>query len=436
MIEALDIFRDKMHVVGGYTANMGTARGLRNEKAGLLHQRIVSHIVDSGYCRNADGTWSASQLLEFVDQQGPIGVPDETTRQVLAHFYGITDSFVVGDNVGQMVDHELVLNKWKDTTRHRFVLGSTSGHGANIGELSEMVDNFQTYQKALNGSSPYSCAIFIGDHKEGPLRPHMSSLVQKAQEAHAVEITASWDKPFEKFKEEVLSNRGRLMLIRAEDSQLVSIAKLWLQQIANIEAVKPGEAHVINPHVATATYLLTPSPPNEPLNGIAALLKGGSIARSQKWGDYLKAYFKQLDYPDERISQIIQNIPGLKPQKENIFEALDDLWDTVKQQAMKGFVEMGNATVPLLAMELAPILGKSLTNRHGQAVRDNIARFLKEERERKKNVVTHQFPDVAQKIFPDLAEEKLRDENQKALGCLALALTFIGGGIAGYFLPR
>lgn len=188
--------------------------------------------------------------------------------------------------------------------------------------------------------------------------------------------------------------------------QLVSITKLWLQQIANIEAVKPGEAHVINPHVATATYLLTPSPPNEPLNGIAALLKGGSIARSQKWRDYLKAYFKQLDYPDEKIDQIVQNIPGLKPQKENIFEALDDLWDTVKQQAMKGFVEMDNATVPLLAMELAPILGKSLTNRHGQDVRDNIARFLKEERERKKNVVVRQFPDVAQKIFPDLADQQ------------------------------
>ena len=434
MIEALDIFREKMGVVGGYTANPATKRGFPDEK-GQLRNGVVSHVVDVGYPRNANGTFSAHQLLEFVDRGSPMAVPDDATKHVLAHFYGITDSFVVGDNVGQLVDHEKVLQKWKNTTHDRFILGSTSGNGANIDELEEMVNNFQEY-KVKHRQSPYTCAIFIGNHKEGLIDTRMNGLINKAKEARAVEVTASWDKPFNKFKEEVLNAKGKLILIRADDIELVSITKQWLEQIANIEAVKPGEAHFINPHVATVSCLLTPSPPNEPYNGIIALRKGGSIARSREWAIYLREYFKILKWSDEDIESEIASIPGISNRKDNIFESFDAQWDTVLQQAMKGFVEVSNATVPLLAMELTAVLKKPLTGEHGQEVRDNIARFLKEERERKKNVVMRQFPDVAQKIFPDLAEEKLRDENQKALGCLALALTFIGGGIAGYlFYP-
>lgn len=430
MIEALDIFRTKMGVVGGYTSNPATERGFLDEKRGK-HHRIISHVPDVGYPRKANGMFSASQMVEFVNKGSPMAVPDDATKYVLAHFYGITDSFVVGDNVGQLVDHEKVLQKWKSTAHDRFILGSTSGNGANIDELEEMVDNFQKY-KHKNKQSPYTCAIFIGNHKEGLIDIRMNGLINKAREAGAVEVTGSWDKPFEKFKEEVLKAKGKLMLIRAEDIELVSITKQWLEQIAHVEAVKPGEAHFINPHVGTVSCLLTPAPPNEPYNGIVALRKGGSIARSKEWPNYLKAYFRTIGWKDEDIEKEIASIPGISNRKDNIFESLDAQWDTVQKQAMMGFVEVSNATVPLLAMELATVLEKPLTGEHGQEVRDNITRFLKEERERKKNLVQNMFPEIAVKIFPEIAEVNDPFDKKKQTESLLLYLfIFVLGIITG-----
>jgi hypothetical protein len=402
MVKALDIFRRCMGITAGYTANPATTRSKRGADP-ESHDGIINHIVDVGYCRKPSGELVPSQLLEFVNA-GPIAVPDSTTAEVLAQYFGHFNSFRVGENVGQIVDARQVLPKWFNTKDRRIVLGSTSGNGASIKELKEMLADFIAYHQ-IHPKSPYTCIFFTGEHGDSGVNPQMANFIQEVRLGNAVEITASWNTPLAEIQNQVLSHQGELILVRTEDIQLTAIVKLWLQQIAHVEVVKPGEAHFMNPSVATVSYLLTPAPPNEPFNGTMALLKGGSIARSEKWPDHIRRYFKYLSYPDDQIDEILKTIPGISPQPGNIFEALDKFWgdtllgrevgvNVIKKQALRGFVEVDNATIPLVAMEVANASGKSLAQeKYAAFVRDNIAAYLTQEKANKKNLIYALFPD-------------------------------------------
>jgi hypothetical protein len=146
--------------------------------------------------------------------------------------------------------------------------------------------------------------------------------------------------------------------------ELTAKAKLILEKLAHIEAVKPGEASFMNPHTATFNYFLPPAGPNEPMNGIwsAVVYRSGIFMPDERWDEFLKDFLDKgifffvnrlkgeelLSFASAYIHKIRERMNKLR-EKENFFDQMDSLFedDFAKKTALEAYCRARNLLVPL-----------------------------------------------------------------------------------------
>ena len=418
-------FMKELGVSNGYSANPPVVQGLNKKRNNI---DVVASHVDVGYPRGPDGRFNPGPSVEFVSvsRDQLTVVPDQVTAGIVNDYYGHKKTMWVGDNVGP-IDIENHLGKWADTSRKRKILLSTSGHGANADELSKMVDQYLEYQSA-HPDSPYTCVVFVGDHLTKGNNAKINDLIEKVRVAGGQEFQASWRENIEEFESNVRAAKG-LVLVGTEDMIQTARVKNMLQNEVHVEAVKSGESHTMNPHHATATYLLKPAPPNEPFNGIYALTRGGSFARHPIWRDYLHNYYKNQGLTDEQINVAISQIPGLEKdhQEENFFDELDLNFESgrIREEAMRGVLNITNSIVPTMALVIANALGIELDEVRRREIQARIAEYHTSERVRKQALIENLYSGITEGFSNRQEEEYQRLTPEHSL----VAPTAVGIGI-------
>lgn len=279
--------------------------------------------------------------------------PTDFEAGVLLQHHGL-EAFNIG-TVGQEMDSKEVVSKWQDN-QPRIILASTSGNGTNLESLLKIKQDYLIYA----GKGDYRLVIFLGEHQES-VDPRISQIANQ-EDAEIISINNEED--LRALSEKITQTQRTPLVIRTADKFLTAKAKLILERLAHVEAVKPGEASFMNPHTATFNYFLAPAGQNESMNGIWSVVdyRSGIFMPDERWDKFLEdflslgIYFfldklkgeELLSFASVYIHQIKERMEVLRS-KDNFFDQMDSLFEDgfAKKTAVEAYCQARNLLVPL-----------------------------------------------------------------------------------------
>jgi len=282
--------------------------------------------------------------------------PTDCEVEVLREYYGL-EAFNIG-TVGQEMTSEEVVEKWQDG-KPRIILASTSGNHANLDSLLKFKQDYLDYtnREERGQKSDYRLVIFLGEHQDSVDQ----RIPQIAENVKVIQIEKEED--LEQI-DQIIQSSNQPIVVRTASVELTAKAKLILEKLAHIEAVKPGEASFMNSHTATFNYFLPPAGPNEPMNGIwsAVVYRSGIFMPDERWDEFLKDFLDKgifffvnrlkgeelLSFASAYIHKIRERMNKLR-EKENFFDQMDSLFedDFAKKTALEAYCRARNLLVPL-----------------------------------------------------------------------------------------
>ena len=323
----------------------------------LGKKRGINVILDPGFVFRGFSFYPLSLLSMLPPAENQIILaPTNFEVEVLRRYYGL-EAFNIG-TVGQEMSPEEVISKWQENNP-RIILASTSGNAANLNLLLKIKQDYLDYTKRKE-KKDYRLVIFLGEHQDD--MDERISQIANPQDTEIILITNEED--LRELSKRIIHFQGKPLVVRTTDKILTAKAKLILERLAHIEAVKPGEASFMNPHTATFNYFLPPAGPNEPMNGIWSVVvyRSGIFMPDERWDKFLKDFLKKgiyflldnlsgeelLSFASVYLHQIIERMNVLR-EKDNFFDQMDNLFEDgfAKKTAVEAYCRARNLVVPL-----------------------------------------------------------------------------------------
>ena len=348
-------------------------------------EEALNIVLDPGFAFK--GIEFASQnMLSMVapGRKQIILAPTDFEAEVLREYYGL-EAFNIG-TVGQEMTEEEVVKKWQEG-KPRIILASTSGNHANLDSLLKIKKDYLDYTQREQ-KSDYRLVIFLGEHQNSvderiPQITENVTVIQIEKEEDLEQI------------DQIIQSSNQPIVVRTKSVELTAKAKLILERLAHIEAVKPGEASFMNPHTATFNYFLRPAGPNEPMNGIWSVVvyRSGIFMPDERWDKFLKDFLDKgifffldrlkgkelLGFASAYIHEIRERINKLR-EKENFFDQMDSLFedDFAKKTALEAYCRARNLLVPLriAIKEIINEVGISNVRDFGEKLREKLKEMV------------------------------------------------------------
>jgi hypothetical protein len=316
--------------------------------------------LDPGFTFKGPGIFAPENTSSMLPRgkKQIILAPTDFEVEVLRKYYGL-EAFNIG-TVGQEMTSEEVVEKWQDG-KPRIILVSTSGNHANLDSLLKFKQDYLDYtnREQREKKGDYRLVIFLGEHQDS-----VDQRIPQIADQNVEIIQIEKEEDLEQIDQRILQSPEKPIVVRTTSVELTAEAKLILERLAHVEAVKPGEASFMNPHTATFNYFLRPAGPNEPMNGIwsAVVYRSGIFMPDERWDEFLKDFLDKgifffldrlkgeelLSFASAYIHEIIAKMNELRNQK-NFFDQMDSLFedDFAKKTALEAYCRVRSLLVPL-----------------------------------------------------------------------------------------